>query len=255
MFRTSLLALTLVGATVATGSANDIIRLNLSAKPDVSAPTQTLQLTPANDAVTEPTRWGRWGGWGGYYGGWHGYRGWNGGFGYRPWYGGGFGYRPWYGGFGGFAYAPRFYGGFYPNYGFSTFYPSYGWGYSSYSVYYPPVVFSPCASTILSVPSTTLNVPAPAVAPAVPNVPQQETLPTPRPAPPAQSFPYDGGPKAPMPLPTPDAAPPMIPPIPAKPAGEVGLPIAVTPKKVTYPAYGEHRHPKPTPPTVVKNPI
>jgi len=150
---------------------------------------------------------------GGYYGGYRGYG--YGGF-YRPFYGSyyggyrGYGYGGYgYGGYGyGYAsyYRPFYYGGYYARpyyYGASYYYPSY---YSSY--YYP------CASTVVSstpvvaVYSSSYTTPQ-VVQPGAALLPQPQVMPQmPSAAPNGnQTFPYDGGPGTPLPMPGPDANP------------------------------------------------
>jgi len=195
---------------------NDMIRL---ATHDSSANTLTLQGHDDDEADTLlVARYGggRGGFYGGYRGGYGGYRGgyasYRGGYygGYRGGYYGGYrggyygGYRGgYYGGYRYGGYYPRYYGGYYPRYYSSYYYPSY---YPSYSYYYPSYGYSYSAyypisgncdneSRVLVVPPSSSN-----------SLPQpNETLPgpTPRIMPRADdgTFPYDGGPKAPVPMP------------------------------------------------------
>jgi len=152
---------------------------------------------------------------GGFYRGGYGYGGYRGyGYGgyYRPSYYGGYygGYRGY--GYGGF-YRPFYYGGYYarPYYYGSYYYPSY------YSAYYYPSYYSayyPCATTVAnSTPLATVyssgsyatpqvTQPGPALLPQPQAVPQM-----PPPANGNQTFPYDGGPRAPLPMPGLDANP------------------------------------------------
>jgi len=193
-----------------------------------------------------------WGGgarYGGYYGGYRGgYRGGYGGYygGYRGGYGGYGGYRGYYGGFARPYYA-GYYGGFArPYYGGYYAQPYYGLSYSSYSYYQPFPVYSTyyCGPSLYlgiggdvgsGAPTVTLGgtdfaTPSPVV-----------TQPMTPPAAPADgTFPYDGGPMSPVPLPKAD--PNAAPPINVAPTA-TDLPISLKPKTATtpykYKAYGE----------------
>jgi hypothetical protein len=140
-------------------------------------------------------RGGYYGGYGGYRGGYYGgYGGYRGGYygGYRPYYGGyyggGYGYRG-YGGYGGYGgYYRPYWGGYYR----SSYYPSYYGGYYG-GGYYPD---SYCDTTIqLTTPifSGSVTVPSPVLPMPRTAVQQQPGAPP--------TFPYDGGPSAPVPLP------------------------------------------------------
>src|SRR5262249_48317556 len=85
-----------------------------------------------------------------------------------------------------------------------------------------------------------------------------EALPTPRPLPSADpTFPYDGGPRAPVPMPTIDPAPKAAPPG-AAPLEGRSVSLPAKPAKLTFPAYGQgeakptavrKRHRPPHPPS------
>jgi len=247
----------------------------------------------------------------GYYGGYGGYRGYGyrgygyGGF-YRPFYYGGYGYGggyPYYssyygGGYGGYPYYSGYYGGGYGGYG--GYYGGYGAGYygGGYGAYYGsyPYInyYYPCSGTLVSAApvvsvqsSSTYVAPAPQVvqpgqayqpqyAPQVVQ-PGQSYQPQGVPAQPNgnQTFPYDGGPRAPLPMPGPDAnvnpagtPRPIVPlegkfvSLPQETTGGIGVvdtaslspvswrtvsttqPAAATsPNRFHYPAYGEQTLP------------
>jgi len=177
----------------------------------------------------------------GYRGGYAGYRGSYGGYhgGYHGYHGHYAGYRGYYG----YAY-PRYYGGYY-GYPYARAY------YGAPSVYYyPPLVADPCVlsgSITTLAPAITLRInPAPAVqgriiqTPGAPLPPPMTPAPGPGPA--AGTYPYDGGPLDPVPMPKLDEAPmdaptPIIRPDPRV----VSAVIAVSEGKGkwAYPAYGE----------------
>lgn len=148
----------------------------------------------------------------------------------------------------GFSYG---YSSFYPRYSYSysygySYFPRYSYGYSSYyyyprtysySYYYPRPYFyygisldGSCGST----PTVTLG------NPVLPTTPEVRPQPAPA-APPVQkdgTFPYDGGPERPVPMPKvedpatriPRQTTPMI----------EGIPVSMPAKvKYVYPAYGE----------------
>jgi len=203
-------------------------------------------------------RGGYYGGYRGYYGGYRGY-----GYGYRG-YGYGYGYR---------GYYPRYYAGYYggyggyggyagyvdPGYSYGYSYPSYySYGYSYPSYYsYPVYSYSPCALTTSPVIVSRVTSTVPSIAPSqgvpvMPKASEDSVLPTPKnaaPAPKSGTFPYDGGPMAPVPMPKganqgptnplEDDTQTVIPRI-TSPATDllVSLPTANKGKWV-YPAYGE----------------
>jgi hypothetical protein len=148
------------------------------------------------------------------------------GFGFR---GRGFGFGGWGSGFGGWGYGGYggYYGGYYPYY--SDYYyapPVYG----VYSAY-------PCSGTIVSS-STTLSTPLPPVVGTPVPSGGQPGIPAPAPKPAPGTYPYDGGPKAPIPMPRVDETK-----VPARPRGpaladEVFVSLEQQ-SKWNYPAYGE----------------
>jgi len=185
---------------------------------------------------------------GGYRGGYHG--GYSGG--YRGGYHGGYsgGYRGYYGGYRGF------YGGYSnyyrPYYGYRNFYyPRYslyagGYGYRPSYYYAPPVYYYyPACSYPISLTTTTFS----AYSPVMPLAPQDvgpvpEGGPVPRPGGVEDgTFPYDGGPASPVPMPKADPVPSRDPVRPTpKPEGRiVSLPAPTT--SFAYPAYGEKTAP------------
>jgi hypothetical protein len=165
------------------------------------------------------------------------------------------------GGFGRAAFAPRVFFvrsfGFSRPFWFSTF-PSFGLGFSLpyYSYLYPPPLtfgfygsdpsfysssYYPFSTSVIDPSTTGLD--------TIPTLP----MPTPSgsmPMPPAQggTFPYDGGPANPVPMPRPETNPPP-PPLPAPmavppaaPKGEdlkISLPGKAS--KYSYPAYGDQQ--------------
>ena len=237
----------LLGA--AATQAGDTIKLSLPASKDVPA----LKLGEIGlDADTIDAGYrghgghyhgGYHGGYrGGYHGGYHvghygGYRGYYGG--YRGYYGG---YRGFYGGYRGYYgayYRPYFYGAGY--YGYSPYYYSSSYYYTSPSVYYysSPIYCPIGMETTTTLESQRVMPPADALNYA----PQTQTLPLPRDA---GTYPYDGGPRAPVPMPRidnpGDAPPARLSPIPTVPLD--GRPVSLpapkaTPVKYTFPAYGE----------------
>lgn len=179
-------------------------------------------------------------GWGGGYGGYRGYYGGYGGYygGYRGYYGGGYGgYRSYYGGgWGGYyGYRPAYYSSYY-SFGYRPYYSSFY--YPVYSSYYsagPSFYLGIGGGLTSGAPTVTLGESF-----ARPPVVTQSTPPMTAPnAPGDGTFPYDGGPINPVPLPKSD--PQAIPP--ANPSSATDLPISLKPKAATtpykYKAYGE----------------
>jgi hypothetical protein len=228
--------------------ADDLMRLDLKKAP---TPAASLNLNLEDkDADTLDTGYR-----GGYRGGFHG--GFHGGYGYRGYYHHGyhssfrfsFGFYPRY-----YGYYPRSYYGYYPSY-----YPY----YSGYSInvyrpayYYPRTViiasepyYCPIdTTTITPMPCTTTLEYGPSTNSGAPSA---EALPAPKPLPqPQGTYPYDGGPRVPVPMPKTDPAPMAAPPATVPLEGRsVSLPAR--PAKLSYPAYGE----QPIRPTaIVKNP-
>lgn len=252
-----LLAVAGLLASSAAGHAGDVFRLGLPAGEQ--APTLKLgEMNPNADTVDA---WFR----GGFHGGFHGFRGgWGGGWGWRGGWGGGWrggwggwggGWRGGWGGWGWRGGWGGYYGGYSPWVGLGCY--SSPWvGYSCYS--YPSVSYSyyggfcPISTTSPGVVSTfSLNLgPTTLRAQTQPGVPTP--VPAPQPgngAPNNGTFNYDGGPRSPVPLPSPgsDQAPPRSEPAPMRSQPTVpleGRPVSIqvvrpTPKKYTYPAYGE----------------
>jgi len=272
MMRLTLAAglLALVACIPAARAADDDIRLKLSATPDDDGEVRTLGATNSDlDADTLEMRYygGYRGGWGGYRGGWGGYRGGWGGYrgyvGYRGGYGGWGGYRGGWGGYGGY----RGWGGYYAGYrgfyggyrgwggyygGYGGYYPSYYSSYYSYPVYsysypvYSSYYYYPCA-TVMAAPATTLEY---GISPSTPTPSESapaQTLPSPSlktPAAPPMprvdgTYPYNGGPATPVPMPRGDESM-MLPRVPTPLLDRVvSLKDEPTTGKYVYPAYGE----------------
>jgi hypothetical protein len=258
-------ALLLLGSNAA--RADDTVRLG--------GPTAVVAI---NDSDTVLARYyggfhggyrGHWGGYRGYYGGYRGYSG------YRGWgYGG---YRGW--GYGGY-YRPYYYGGFYRPYyygGYSSYYPYY-YGYSPYyyGVYSAPYYYGGYSAPYYGISYGNYTNPYYGIGagvqlgtsdPSLPSPSNPYVLPAPRATTP-QTFPYDGGPANPVPLPG-DAGPTSgPPPLPSAGAmlvsqskgiqGEAGVgfdadtirlslnvpaaqPNSNSTTRYSYPAYGEAR--------------
>jgi hypothetical protein len=153
-------------------------------------------------------------GYGGFYRPYYGYRSF-----YRPYYGFSL-YRPYYGGYGlgyggyglgyGGYYGGYYGGGYYPSFGLSI-YSGYSPGYYSYPSYYSSF-YTPCAGTTVGpqvvtvTPSTTTS---PYAQTPLPQIIEGDVNST---------YPYDGGPRSPLPMPGPDdAASPMKAPRPTVP--------------------------------------
>lgn len=172
--------------------------------------------------------------------GYRGYYGWGGGYGYRGYHGG---YGSYYGGYrggyyGGYSsfsyYRPSYYyGGYRPYYYSSYYYPTFP-VYSTYYSYGPSLYLGIGGGLASGAPTVTLGEsfarPPAVTEPAQPMAP---------PVAPGGTFPYDGGPINPVPVPKAD--PQAIPP--ANPSNATDLPISVKPKAATtpykYKAYGE----------------
>lgn len=268
-------ALSLTGTTRA---GDDDLKLRLpggqaDTRSALSADTLNLKATSADlDAEVQDARYR--GFYGGYRGGFYGYRGGLYFGGYRGFYGG---YRGgFYGGYRGFYprfhvgfRRPVFYGGYaaYPSfysYGYSTYYYP---NYTAYAYAYPCSMPTVDTTTIVVTPSTvrvgppsySLTTPPPGTTVA-PGLPGTNTLPAPReergaPMPPATTpgttFPYDGGPKAPVPMPPADPAEEGKVRLPRRPAvvEDMVVSLKLDPSgefsatggtgKWSYPAYGE----------------
>lgn len=217
--------------------AGDLHRLAMPG--DFDAGTFDLKVRPGDkDAELSPT--------------WFRARGWGGG-----WYGGGFRYGVGFRSFGGFyggGFGPRFYGGFGPRFvgGFGG--PFYG-GFNTRIIvgggfygpgfwpgpFYGPGFF-PCS----------LDGPAVITPPAIPAMPRaqdpRDGVPMPMPGAeqaPNGTFDYDGGPKAPVPMPRGAAEETVVRSAPRKPmiVNEFFVSDAKpTTGKWVYPAYGETAH-------------
>jgi hypothetical protein len=219
----ALLALVL-GALASAARADDTIRLDL--RRDGPAGVAGLDGDDDIELVRGYRR---------FYGGYgYGYRPYFS-YGYRSFYGYGFGYRPYY--------YPRYYSYYAPSFSFS-------FGYArpfAYSYFYaPPVYYSPyyyCpingsgsimpyATSVGAQINFTVMRPAP------------DNLHAPTPLPGASSdgtYPYDGGPLNPVPMPSSQPAPKAQPTVPLE-GRPVSLPAPEkAEKKYTYPAYGEGR--------------
>jgi hypothetical protein len=276
MMRLTLAAglLALVACIPAAQAADDDIRLKLPATPDDVGEVRTLGATNADlDADTLEMRYygGFRGGVGGYrgFGGSRGFGGYRGFVGYRGGYYGGYrgfgygGYRGFYGGYRGFY--PRYYGGY--GYGLRGLYAGYGgygyggYGYGGYGGYYPsyysyysyPSVYysypgysyyySPCATVMSVAPATTLDysiVPSTPADPTTPSTPSLKTTPAP-PMPRVDgTYPYNGGPSTPVPMPKGGDEAMTLPRVPTPILDRVvSLKDEPTTGKYVYPAYGE----------------
>lgn len=209
----------------------------------------------------------RHGYWGGYYGGYRGFSiGIGIGSGYWPRYYGGYGYGfgyPRYGyGLGGFGYGYPRYGYGWPRYGYGLGGFGYGLGYSSFyrpgfsiSLYSAPRFYYPSYSygygsyfssgwCRIGGLAGAVRTPAAALGNAVASNGTAQLLPPPTPLGrrvPDGTFRYDGGPTAPVPMPTPDpTAPETIEPARDQPTS---VPISLPARKQAYkyPAYGDNK--------------
>jgi hypothetical protein len=163
------------------------------------------------------------GGFRGYYGG---YRGYYGGYGYsRGYYGGYGGYG--YGGYGG--YSPSYYGSYYQPYYYST--PSvYYYSAPSYSI---DPYLCPSGGASARVLSLSITV-APTTRRRIVEIVAAPTSVQPD----DQTFPYDGGPRTPAPMPKAEPMPDAQPSAAPVDGHSVSLPAKVA-SKLVYPAYGE----------------
>jgi hypothetical protein len=247
--------------TSAARAGDDVIRLTA---PKPSGDVRNLGAT-ADDLAAENVeayyrggygyRGGFYGGYRGFYGGYRGYYGgyraayyhrpyYGGYYGYRPYYSS-FYYRPYYSGYGGYGYGGYGYG--YGGYGGYGGYPSYyGGGYYCISDVggagvYP--VCSPRSVVVVRQPTTY------GVQPLQPGLQTQPRDPAPIPQMPRAddgTFPYDGGPKVPVPMPeaSEDARPALVPRV--RPQADETV-VSLKPRLVeekksgkwNFPAYGE----------------
>ena len=230
---------------------------------------------------------GGWGGWGGYRGGWGGwgYGGWGRGWGYggfyRPYYAGFGGWGRGLGGFGlglglgyglgslryGLGYGGYGWGGLYGGYSGYPGYGVYGYGYpiysyggygypiSTYGSYYAPYGYASPGYYGISTynyvcpPGTSVTVANPSPSVVVPDLPPAGSSTYPPATQPGGTYPYDGGPANPVPLPKVQQTVPLDPAQPApavnprRPAPAQGLFVSYPPRRPTtgfaYPAYGE----------------
>jgi hypothetical protein len=223
--------------------AGDVFRLGLN----TDAP--TLSLVGDRDDDTLSAAWrGYYGGYRGYYGGYGGYRGYYGSYYpryYGGYYGGGYGgyygsyYPRYYGGYYG-SYYPRYYGGYYGSY-YPRYYGGYYGSYYPYSGYYGYSGISYVSP--IGCPLSSPDVPGIVVGPRGNGstsesykVPSQPLNPM-KPVPQEGTFPYDGGPSNPVPMPKVEPAPTGkgVPTMPLE-----GRPVSLpAPKKYEYLAYGE----------------
>jgi len=250
-----LLALTAIAFLASSASAADTIRLGQPGA--ATAPTVNLKATPddlAADTIEAGYRYGR--GFVGYGRGFGGYgRGYGGygrgyattlpayryGYGYRN-----YGYGGWYGYRNGYGYRPYYWGaGYYRPYFWPRAYyaPSYYYYYPSYSgyYYYPSTYYYPIAR-VVTAPSVGLDYQSSSPGYALPSPVPEGTNPTPVPPPGGNgTYPYDGGPRAPVPMPPADDTSVQSLRL-TKPALVEDL-VVTMPGKATgkwnYPAYGE----------------
>lgn len=219
-FSTGLLAIVVLGWGVATANAQIALRLQTA---DSEVPTRSaLQTETAQDDTLLVHGWRR--------------RCWWGGACFTPRFYGFSCYRPYVYGFG--FYQPFFYG--------YSCYPSFSFGFSyyrPYSFYWAPPVyfqgFCPIRSGSSAYPVISLRIDSPAtvVQPSRGLPPQQANPPF---APSPGTFPYDGGPANPVPMPAPTPAPMTHPQsVPALELRQVSFPSSRL--KFAYPAYGDQR--------------
>jgi hypothetical protein len=113
--------------------------------------------------------------------------------------------------------------------------------YSAPACYYTPSVYFSPVGLNLNVPFVSLSMARRPTAAVAPTDAGLETIPAPRPLKPAQpngTFPYDGGPANPVPMPQAEPAPNRAAPRTIVPEGRVVSLQAKAPK-YSYPAYGE----------------
>lgn len=222
--------------------ADDTVRLGLNS----SAPTLTLGGGKDADIIDVHGHggFGHFGGYGGYRGGYYGGYG-----GYRSYYGGGYGggygsyYPRYYGGYSSYYY-PRSYGGYssyysYPRYyggygAYGSYYPSYYGSYGAYGGYYSrPSFYFGISSGNCGANIVTLPLQPNSSAQVVPSNPVPATPPATKDG----TYPYDGGPDRPVPMPKVEPEGTQFPKqtVPAE-----GRPVSLPAKsKYVFPAYGE----------------
>jgi hypothetical protein len=209
-----------VFAWTAPARAGDTVKLGLDKS---STPTTTLELKPGDDADTTLAHWHAHYYGGGYHVGHYGYGSFYRG-GYASFYHGGF-YSPRFYGYGRSFYFPRFYSysaGFYgPSVSFYSS-PSY---YYSPPIYYSTPSFCPISlSANVQVPIDPTNVLPPPMTPANPGF---------------GTYPYDGGPANPVPMPRAEPGPTNAPPKAVVPGDERPVSLPAKAGKYNYLAYGE----------------
>jgi len=214
--------------------AGDVFRLALPSRDAVPA-MKLGEVTPEAETIDV---WRGGGFRGGYHGGFRGgyYGGYRGGYwgGYRGGYWGG-GVRVYggYGGFGGYGYRPYYYPQVYA--GYSYYAPAYSYYYCPISEVTPGIASTFSLKVTPAGPSISAAqpVPVPSVTTPVP------VAPLPQPTPGDGTFPYDGGPGAPVPLPKADTQPMNTQPSVPLEGRPVSIPATRATPKYTYPAYGE----------------
>jgi hypothetical protein len=231
--RSLLAASVLAAASVVAGAvpawAGDTINLNLANK-DTNTPTVKLGGSGI-DADTLDVRGGGRGGYGGGRGGYGGYRG-----GFYGGYRGGY-----YGGYRGGFYG---YGGYY---GYGPIYRSYYYSpviYTYPSLYYTAPYYTPIVgSTVVTTPTVTLSIGGSRPSGTNLNIAPNAVAPQGPPPSGDQTFPYDGGPRQPIPMPkATDGSPAPSGGAPAPNVPLDGRTVSVPsqkPAKLTYPAYGD----------------
>lgn len=212
-----------LAAVIWTGTAKadgDTMRLGL----DVGAPTMTLGGN--TDADTVDVHWRRFGYYRPSY--YYGYSY------YRPSYSYGYSYYPRYSYSYGYSYyRPSYYYGYshYPrSYGYSYYPRYYGYSYYPRYYYYGIGLNDACGAETLTLPGRSDTAVAPEVRPPA-NPPAVRD----------GTFPYDGGPDRPVPMPKVEDEPEGTR-IPPKTTPRIeGIPVSIPAKtKYVYPAYGEN---------------
>jgi hypothetical protein len=216
-------------AWAAPAQAGDVFRLGLNGE----APAFDLKGDGGAPDLTTQWRAYRRGYYRGYYNGYYG------GYGsyYPRYYGGYYGsYYPryygsyYYPGYYGYSYYPRYYGGYYGSY------------YPGYSYYYPGYYYGISYNSPIGCPAGDQDVPGVVLTPGGKGTAESYKQPTGpmKPVPQEGTYPYDGGPSDPVPMPKAEPAPagsaPRTVPLEGRP---VSLPPAAPKKKYDYLAYGE----------------
>jgi hypothetical protein len=207
-----------VFAWTAPARAGDTVKLGL----DKSAtPTVTLELKPGDDAEATLAHWhAHYYGGGFYHAGHYGY-------GHAYYHVGhyGYGFSPAYYYPRRYGYSSFYYGGFYPRYFYSptvTYYSQTPVYYYSQPLYYSAPYCSPIGL------SATLQTPGDQMPPPMTQV-----------NPGLGTYPYDGGPANPVPMPKVDPAPTNVPPKAVVPGDERPVALPARSGKYSYLAYGE----------------